>query len=430
MNNNKLAIFGGEKSISEKFKRYNPIGKEEIDAAIKVLKTGKLSPFLGEWEVDTDFGGFFGGEKVQEFERLTEREFNVNHAITVNSATSGLVAAIGAAGISPGDEVIVSPWTMCATATAILCWNAIPVFADIEDETFNLDPSSIRKNITNLTKAIVVTDIFGHPALLDEILEIASEFDLVVIEDCSQSPKAKYKGKFAGTVAHIGILSLNFHKHIHTGEGGICLTDDSFLAERMQLIRNHGEAVVEKKGVQDLTNMIGFNFRLGEIEASIGIEQFKKMDGLIGDRIAKAEKLREGLANLRGLRLPIVKDECTHVYYVFPILVDEEELGCSRDVVFNALVSEGVPIGNSYSTLHLLPMYQNKIAYGSKGFPWVSEIYKGKVKYDKGICPVAEELNDKRYMGIAMCSYEYSNKEIDSIIFAFKKVWDNIEILK
>ena len=430
MNNNKLAIFGGEKSISEKFKRYNPIGKEEIDAAIKVLKTGKLSPFLGEWEVDTDFGGFFGGEKVQEFERLTEREFNVNHAITVNSATSGLVAAIGAAGISPGDEVIVSPWTMCATATAILCWNAIPVFADIEDETFNLDPSSIRKNITNLTKAIVVTDIFGHPALLDEILEIASEFDLVVIEDCSQSPKAKYKGKFAGTVAHIGILSLNFHKHIHTGEGGICLTDDSFLAERMQLIRNHGEAVVEKKGVQDLTNMIGFNFRLGEIEASIGIEQFKKMDGLIGDRIAKAEKLREGLANLRGLRLPIVKDECTHVYYVFPILVDEEELGCSRDVVFNALVSEGVPIGNSYSTLHLLPMYQNKIAYGSKGFPWVSEIYKGKVKYDKGICPVAEELNDKRYMGIAMCSYEYSNKEIDSIIFAFKKVWDNIESLK
>ena len=430
MNNNKLAIFGGEKSISEKFKRYNPIGKEEIDAAIKVLKTGKLSPFLGEWEVDTDFGGFFGGEKVQEFERLTEREFNVKHAITVNSATSGLVAAIGAAGISPGDEVIVSPWTMCATATAILCWNAIPVFADIEDETFNLDPSSIRKNITNLTKAIVVTDIFGHPALLDEILEIASEFDLVVIEDCSQSPKAKYKGKFAGTVAHIGILSLNFHKHIHTGEGGICLTDDSFLAERMQLIRNHGEAVVEKKGVQDLTNMIGFNFRLGEIEASIGIEQFKKMDGLIGDRIAKAEKLREGLANLRGLRLPIVKDECTHVYYVFPILVDEEELGCSRDVVFNALVSEGVPIGNSYSTLHLLPMYQNKIAYGSKGFPWVSEIYKGKVKYDKGICPVAEELNDKRYMGIAMCSYEYSNKEIDSIIFAFKKVWDNIEILK
>ncbi len=430
MNNSKLAIFGGTKSITKPFKRYNSIGEEEIEAATKVLKTGKLSPFLGAWEDDTEFGGFYGGEKVQEFERLTEREFNVKHAITVNSATSGLVAAIGAAGISPGDEVIVSPWTMCASATAVLCWNAIPVFADIEDETFNLDPVSIRKNITKYTKAIVVPDIFGHPALLDEILEIASEFDLVVIEDCSQSPKAKYKGKFAGTVAHIGILSLNFHKHIHTGEGGICLTDDSFLAERMQLIRNHGEAVVEKKGVQDLTNMIGFNFRLGEIEASIGIEQFKKMDGLIGDRIAKAEKLREGLANLKGLRLPIVKDECTHVYYVFTILVDEEELGCSRDVVFNALVSEGVPIGNSYSTLHLLPMYQNKIAYGSKGFPWVSEIYKGKVKYDKGICPVAEELNDKRYMGMGMCSYEYSNKEIDSIIFAFKKVWDNIEILK
>ena len=100
------------------------------------------------------------------------------------------------------------------------------------------------------------------------------------------------------------------------------------------------------------------------------------------------------------------------------------------DVVFNALVSEGVPIGNGYANLHLLPMYQNKIAYGSKGFPWIPEIYKGKVKYDKGICPVAEGLNDNRYMGIAMCAYEYSNKEIDSIIFAFKKVWDNIEVLK
>ena len=428
--NNKLAIFGGEKSISEKFKRYNPIGKEEIDAAIKVLKTGKLSPFLGQWVIESEFGSFYGGEKVQEFERLVEKEFNVNHAITVNSNTSGLIIALGAAGISPGDEVIVSPWTMCASATAILCWNAIPVFADIEDHTFNLDPASIRKNITHLTKAIVVTDIFGHPALLDEILEIANEHNLIVIEDCAQSPKAMYKGKFAGTLAHIGVLSLNYHKHIHTGEGGVCLTDDPSLAERMQLIRNHAEAVVENKGVQDLTNMIGFNFRLGEIEASIGIEQFKKMDILTKDRIDKANKLIAGLAHLKGLRLPIVKDECSHVYYVFPILLDEEVLGCSRDSVHKALVGEGVPIGNSYANLHLLPIYQNKIAYGSSGFPWVSEVYKGKVNYNKGICPVAEELNDKRYMGIGMCSYEYSNKEIESIIIAFNKVWDNIKFLK
>ena len=429
MNNSELAIFGGTKSISQQFKRYNPIGKEETEAALKVLKTGKLSPFLGQWKIDTEFGGFYGGEKVQEFERLTEREFNVKHAVTVNSATSGLVIAIGAAGISPGDEVIVSPWTMCASATAILFWNAIPVFADIEDETFNIDPISIRKNITEYSKAIVVPDIMGHPALLDEILEIASEYNLVVIEDCSQSPKARYKEKFAGTVGHIGVLSLNYHKHIHTGEGGICLTDDSSLAERMQLIRNHGEAVVEKKGVKDLTNMIGFNFRLGEIEAAIGIEQFKKMDSLISDRINKANQLKDGLTNLKGLRLPIVKDRCTHVYYNFPLLVDEDELGCSRDAVFNALVSEGVPIGSGYFNLYLLPMYQNKIAYGSKGFPWVPEIYKGKVKYNKGICPVAEELNNK-IMGIGMCLYEYSNEEIDSIIFAFKKVWSNLDSLR
>ena len=119
------------------------MGKEETEAAIKVLKTGKLSPFLGQWKIDTEFGGFYGGEKVQEFERLTEGEFNVKHAVTVNSATSGLIVAIGAAGISPGDEVIVSPWTMCASATAILWWNAIPVFSDIESETFCMDLKQI-----------------------------------------------------------------------------------------------------------------------------------------------------------------------------------------------------------------------------------------------------------------------------------------------
>tara|TARA_B100000315_G_scaffold256779_1_gene303590 strand:- start:1456 stop:2322 length:867 start_codon:yes stop_codon:yes gene_type:complete len=279
-----LALFGGPKTIDKPFVRYNPIGREELEAASEVIKTGHLSPFLGEWQVDTEFGGFYGGAKVREFERVTERRYKVKHAVTVNSATSGLIAAVGAAGVEPGDEVIVSPWTMCASATAILWWNAIPVFADIEDETFNLDPASVEANVTPYTKAIMVPDIFGHPAELDTILEIAEKHDLIVIEDCAQSPTALYKGRFAGTVAHIGVLSLNYHKHIHTGEGGICLTNDSILAERMQMIRNHAEAVVGDKGVSDLSNMIGFNFRLGEIEAAIGMEQFKKLDQLVADR--------------------------------------------------------------------------------------------------------------------------------------------------
>jgi len=424
-----LALFGGEKTIQKPFTRYNPIGIEEVEAATTVLKSGKLSPFIGAWEVDTEFGGFFGGEKVQEFEQAIENRFNIRHAITVNSATSGLIAAVGAVGIEPGDEVIVSPWTMCASATAILWWNAIPVFADIESETFNLDPISIEKNITSLTKAIIVPDIFGHPAELDAILEIAVRHNLMVIEDCSQSPTAVYKGKLAGTVAHIGVLSLNYHKHIHTGEGGICLTNDPILAERMQLIRNHAEAVVHEKGVANIDNMIGFNFRLGEIEAAIGIEQFKKLDGIINDRVKKAERLTDALNGLKGLNGPVVKKDCTHVYYVLPFVIEEKDLGCHRDRVFEALKAEGVPISNGYANLHLLPMYQNKIAYGKSGFPWSSEIYKGTISYKKGICPIAEEMNDHKYLGMGMCSYEYFDDDIDLIIKAFLKVWKNLDKL-
>ncbi len=423
----KLALFGGEKVITQPFVPYNSIGKEEVDAAREVVEGGVLSKFLGCWKLPD----FYGGEKVNALEQAWTEYFQVKHAVTVNSNTSGLIAALGAIGVEPGDEVIVSPWTMCASATSILVWNAIPVFADIEDETFNLDPASIEKNITPYTKAIMLPDIFGHAAQLDEIMEIARRYNLKVIEDAAQAPGAFYKGKYVGTVADIGVFSLNYHKHIHTGEGGVCVTDDEELAERMQLIRNHAEDCVEGKGVTNLSNMIGFNFRMTEIEAAIGIEQLRKLKTLVRERISAADRLTEGLQNLKGLRPPLVQKDCTHVYYVYPILVDEKQLGVSRSRIVQALQAEGVPgLAEGYTNIHLLPIYQQKIAYGNKGFPWNSECYNGQVSYDKGVCPVAEELQDFRYMGIALCLHKYTNTEVDLIIQAFCKVWENIDSLK
>ena len=422
MNEEKLAILGGEKTITTPFKRYNPIGAEEVAAAKAVIESGVLSQFLGTWHED-----FYGGPKVREFERKCEDYFGVKHAITVNSWTSGLVAAVGAIGIEPGDEVIVTPWTMSASATAILHWNAIPVFADIDPETYNLDPASIKKNITPNTKAIMVADIFGQSADMDEIMEIADNHKLKVISDTAQAPGAMYKDRFAGTCADVGGYSLNYHKHIHTGEGGILVTNDDEIAERLQLIRNHAEVVVGDKGVKNLANMIGHNFRLGEIECAIGIEQLKKLTAAVEERREIANKITKGLKILNGLKTPFTGKNQTHVYYVYAMQINEVKLGVSREKVCDALTAEGVSIMRKYQNIHLLPMYQKKIAYGASGFPWSANICRREVSYEKGICPVAEKLNEKSFIGIGLCQYEFNNQNIEKIIKAFHKVWSQLE---
>ena len=416
-----LALFGGEKTLTYPLKPYNPIGLEELDAAKAVIESGVLSQFLGSWCED-----FYGGPKVREFEKSCADYFGVKYAITVNSWTSGLIAAIGAIGIEPGDEVIVTPWTMSASATAILHWNAIPVFADIDPRTFNLDPKSIEANITPYTKAIMVADIFGQSAEMDSIMRLAKANNLKVISDTAQAPGALYKGRYAGTCADIGGYSLNYHKHIHTGEGGILVTNDDVLAERLQLIRNHAEVVVGEKDVKNLSNMIGFNFRLGEIECAIGIEQLKKLNTLVKSRQELAQQLTKGLKGLKGLLTPRIQADSTHVYYGYPIILDIKELGVGRGVIHQALVAEGVTISKGYQNIHLLPMYQQKIAYGANGFPWVSDICKRSVSYEKGICPVAEELHDSTYMGIGLCQFAYTEPDIELIIAAFHKVWANL----
>lgn len=424
ISNTELAINGGPKIITKEFKKYNSIGMEEAIAAKEVIDSGVLSQFLGCWAPD-----FYGGPKVQEFERAWENKFSVKNAISVNSATSALIAAIGAIGVEPGDEVIVSPWTMCASATSILHWNAIPVFADIELDTFCLDPRSVLNNITPHTKAIVSVDIFGHSSNMDSLMSIANTYGIKVISDTAQAPGALYNGRYAGTQAHVGCYSLNYHKHIHTGEGGIVVTNDDEIAERVRLIRNHAEAVVGDIDLASISNMIGYNFRLGEIECAIGLEQLKKLDNLVAGRQRIAERLSNGLLDLPGLRTPVIESNCTHAYYAYPILLDKDILRVSCRQIYDALRAEGVPIGKQYQNVHLLPMYQKKIAYGTKGFPWTSEICRRDVNYDKGICPVAEGLNDDGFLILAMCTYDYSDSDVDLLIKAFYKVWNGLEII-
>ena len=352
MQKNKLALFGGKKAFDEKIVRYNTIGKEELDAGSKVIKSGNLSSFLGEASSD-----FYGGVHVKKFEKDCEKYFKVKHAITVNSWSSGLSCAIGALDIEPGDEVILPTMTMCACASAILQWNAIPVFADINPKTFTIDPASVITKITKRTKAIMSVDYFGQSAEMNELRKIAKKYNLKIISDAAQAIGSKYGKRFSGTIADIGGFSLNYHKTIHTGEGGILVTNNSKLALRMKLIRNHAEAVVHKFTPNNIVNMIGRNYRMGEIEAAIGVEQLKKLKRLVKEKQEWASILIDSLKKLPGLQLPIPLKNNTHSYYAFPMLVDPKILNVSRNKILRALKAEGVPwISGDLTLIHKLPI--------------------------------------------------------------------------
>jgi len=247
----KLALLGGKKVRQEPFIGHAIIGDEEKQRVNEVLESGMLSGFIAKAG-----DNFYGGRQVRELESLVGRYFGVKDVVSVNSATSGLHVALGACGISPGDEVIVTPYTMSATATAIIMMNAVPVFADIEEETFGLDPESIREKITPRTRAILVVHLFGRAAEMDRIMKIAHEHGLFVIEDCAQAPGATYNGKAVGTIGDIGIFSLNQHKTITSGEGGFAITDDGKVALNMRLIRNHGEVIVESMELEEIENIV------------------------------------------------------------------------------------------------------------------------------------------------------------------------------
>ena len=421
----KLAIHNGKKIINKIIPPHNSIKKEEVKIVNKVMKSGKLSQFYGTWG-----DGFYGGKYVKKFEENCKKFFKVKYAITVNSWTSGLICAVGALDISPGDEIIVTPWTMSASATAILNWNAIPVFADIDPETYNIDPKDVEKKITNKTKAIMAVDIFGHSAPLKELKKIAKKYNLKIISDSAQAPGAKYYGKYCGTIADIGGISLNYHKHINTGEGGVIFTNNKNLALRMSLIRNHAESVIAKKKIKKINNLIGYNFRMGEIEAAIGIEQLKKLKSIIYNKQKIASILSKGLKKLKGIKLQKIQKNCTHVYYVYPMQINKEILGISREKIFKALEAEGIQgLQTKFTNVHRLPMFKRRIAYGNSGYPWRIN-KKLKFKYKRSSCQVAEKLLDEKYLGILLCSYSYSEKDAKDIVKAFKKVWQQIDQLK
>ncbi len=405
----KLALFGGEKVREKPFPPFPVLSQGEAEAVKEVLKTNRLSGFIaaaGE--------NFLGGPKVKELEEKISKYFNIKYAVAVNSGTAGLHCALVALNLKLGDEVIVPPYTMSATATAVLMAGATPVFSDVDENNFCINPAEIERNITPHTKAIVVVHLFGYPAQMDEIKKIAKEHNLAIIEDCAQAPGAVYKNRLVGTMGDIGVFSFNQHKTITTGEGGFTVTNSQELALRMQLVRNHGEAVVENMGLdENFAHIIGYNYRMTELEAAIGITQFLKLEQLNQHRIRLAEYLTKSLSQIGGLILPSVENNRKHVYFLLPIKVDSSKLGVGRDRLVDALVAEGIPFGKGYvKPLYLLPIYQKR---------------QDSQRYKEGICPVAEKLHYREliYSSPALLRYPMTEKDMNDVVTAFKKIVKN-----
>lgn len=427
----KLAINGGTPVRTKLFPAYNTIGQEEKDAVMKVLDSGNLSQYLGAWHPD-----FLGGPTVRAFEAAWAAMCGVKHAVTINSNTSGLFTAIGAVGVQPGDEVIVSPYSMSASAVAPLVYGGIPVFADIDPVTFCMDPKSIAERITPRTKAILVVHIFGHPADMDPIMELAKKHNLYVIEDCAQAPMGKYKGRNVGTIGDLGVFSLNYHKHIHTGEGGVITSNNTTLAERCQMIRNHGENIAGPREVQDLTNLIGYNYRMTEVECAIGIEQLKKLPSLLDQRLKNVAFFNKQLGQLPAFEVqPEQQDGNVHTYYAYPVKFNKEVAGIERNKFIEAVKAE-IPsavlretaplLGAGYvKPLYLQPIYQQKAAWA-----YHPALCTQHVDYSQGLCPVTERMHFEELFTHEYMRPGMSQDDMNDVMNAFTKVLENVDELR
>ena len=311
------------------------IGEEEKKAVLEVLNSGRLAQ----------------GEKVAEFERNFADYIKVKHAIAVNSGTSALHAALLACRVKQGDEVITTPFSFIATANAILYCQAKPVFVDIDEKTFNINPEEIKEKITKKTKALVIVHLYGLSCEMRVIKEICEDYKLLLIEDACQAHGAEYKGKKVGSFGDAGIFSFYPTKNMTTGEGGMVTTSNEKIAERARVIREHG---AKQKYLHET---LGYNYRMTDIAAAIGIEQLKKLDKMNGARVKNASILTKGIKKISGVIPPFVPQGTKHVFHQYTIRITED-YNIQREELIERMRVNGIATAIYYPLpIHKQPLY-------------------------------------------------------------------------
>jgi len=353
-------------------KKFNTIDQKEILAASLTVQEAAdnhsaLSGYIGS--------SSFGGTWCTILGAAWRETFGFKHAVAVNSGTSGLLAACMAVGVEYGDEVIVSPYTMSATAAAPKVLGAKIIFADIEPETFTIDPVEVSNAITPKTKAVIATNLFGHPAHLRELRDICDNRGVYLIEDNAQAIFAKEDGVYTGTIGHIGVFSLNVHKHLQVGEGGVCVTNNPDLAKKLRQAMNHGEM---RGGI------LGLNLRMTEVTAAMAYEQLQKAPEIMARRRHIAQMITSYMIGL-PITTPVVRPGCEHSYYCWAGLLDQPARG---------------PLPEPFRAGYMKPL-------------WFLDAFRGTGSRPAG--NIAEEI-ENRIALVEICSIDPTDEEIIQMV--------------
>jgi perosamine synthetase len=393
-----LAVLGGRPSVDSALKVRWPVVTEADKRAVgKVLDEGPL------WALSTDEGLF--APEMTALEREFGEFIGVRYALACNGGTAALHMAIAAAGVGPGDEVITSAYSFLATPVAVLHQSAVPIFADIDPRTYNIDPAEIERRITPRTKALVPVHIHGVAADMDAVNEIARRHGLVVIEDACQAPGARYKGRRTGSLASMAAFSLNGTKNFPAGEGGLFVTSDDTFRARANMVRMVGETLPSSDLTMQFQHLIAWNYRTQEMTSAFARSQLRRLDAYNAQARANGTALTARLSHVKGLEPPYVPEECEPVYHKYRMRLRPDDLDLPfrgkafRNIVQAALEAEGVDVAVWLEApLPAHPIFQVRDGYG-RGYPWT--IAHADYRYRVEDYPQAQALVDN---SLVVCS--------------------------
>jgi len=373
----RLALHEGRPVSGQMIPIAKPVfSEEETDEVVKVLRSGQVRQ----------------GAKVKEFEERFAQKVGSQYAFAVSSGTAALHVAYLSA-LKPGDEVIVPAFTFIATASAVVFANAKPVFADIDGESLTIDPEDVRRKITSQTKAIAPVHLFGHAASMKALQQIASEYNLFLINDAAQAHGTMFDGKDIGCFDDLNCYSFYPTKNMTTGEGGMVTTNNRDLWEKGKLLRSHGQSS------KYYHTILGLNYRMTDMAAVIGIKQLGRLDENIEKRRGNAEFLSRELGKIDGIRVPVTKDNVKHSFHQYSILLDLARLNCTRDDFVKALGAENIGAAVHYPVpLTRQPVFRD---YANS-------------------CPVSEDIS-RRILSLPVHPY-LSKQDLAKVVAGVRKV--------